>query len=142
MSSLPVVDPLAHLYPRPILTLPLPHILRSVPCACSHTIDLTLHPDLDKHVSRAKLVRYQTNPTVNWGPAGKARNKKEDAVEGEKALVHGNAGGRKRKQKEISGNEGASASAAAAIAVVEAEEEIALSVPATDEDDEEAMMNA
>ncbi|KAL7414373.1 N2,N2-dimethylguanosine tRNA methyltransferase [Mrakia frigida] len=47
----------------------------------THEINLTLHPDLDKHISKAKLVRYQINPAVNWGPAGKAKTKKDEGDE-------------------------------------------------------------
>ena len=85
------------------------------------------------------MVRYQTNPTVNWGPAGKARSKKEDAVEGEKALVHGNAGGRKKRKHESRGQ------GESGVETPGEEEEVMVVVPVVtvmDEDDEEAMMNA
>ncbi|ORY73655.1 S-adenosyl-L-methionine-dependent methyltransferase, partial [Leucosporidium creatinivorum] len=36
----------------------------------THTVDLSPHPDVNKAtLSNVKLVRYQINPTSNWGPA-------------------------------------------------------------------------
>ncbi|KAK7014835.1 guanine(26)-N(2)-dimethyltransferase [Favolaschia claudopus] len=34
--------------------------------------NFTAHPDINKYTSRIKLVRYQENPTPNWGPGSKA----------------------------------------------------------------------
>ncbi|CED83675.1 -dimethylguanosine trna methyltransferase [Phaffia rhodozyma] len=45
------------------------------------TINFTRHPDLTKHISQARLVRFQSNPRPNWGPAGKARNSKVEEGE-------------------------------------------------------------
>lgn len=45
----------------------------------SHTIDFTLHPGAAAVIGKAKgkeekLVRYQTNPLPNWGPAPRAKS--------------------------------------------------------------------
>ncbi|KAJ6502519.1 N2,N2-dimethylguanosine tRNA methyltransferase [Mycena sanguinolenta] len=34
--------------------------------------NFNIHPDAQQYTSRIKLVRYQENPTPNWGPATKA----------------------------------------------------------------------
>lgn len=55
--------------------------------------NFTIHPDTQKYASRIKLVRYQENPTANWGPGTKA-------VSGT-----GPAGGAKRKHAEVKEDE-------------------------------------
>lgn len=42
----------------------------------SHEIDITPHKDVEsKLLMNVKLVRYQTNPTANWGPQSRAKVK-------------------------------------------------------------------
>ena len=42
----------------------------------SHEIDITPHKDVEaKLLMNVKLVRYQTNPTANWGPQSRAKGK-------------------------------------------------------------------
>ncbi|KAF7338271.1 tRNA (guanine(26)-N(2))-dimethyltransferase [Mycena venus] len=55
--------------------------------------NFTMHPDTHKYTSRIKLVRYQENPSANWGPGTKA-------VSGT-----GQPGGGKRKHAEVEVNE-------------------------------------
>ncbi|KAJ7109415.1 tRNA methyltransferase [Mycena epipterygia] len=51
--------------------------------------NFTTHPESSAHTSRFKLVRYQENPTPNWGPGSKAISGK------------GPRGGAKRKHEEV-----------------------------------------
>jgi len=44
---------------------------------CSFEADFTLHPMTVTQSSQVKLVRYQQNPTPNWGPATKAESGKK-----------------------------------------------------------------
>jgi hypothetical protein len=39
-----------------------------------HTIDFTPHADNSKVMDKNKLVRYQVNPTKNWGPGSRPKN--------------------------------------------------------------------
>ena len=42
----------------------------------SHEIDIKPHKDVEsKLLMNVKLVRYQTNPTANWGPQSRAKGK-------------------------------------------------------------------
>ena len=43
----------------------------------SFEADFTLHPMTVTQSSQVKLVRYQQNPTANWGPATKAESGKK-----------------------------------------------------------------
>lgn len=38
-----------------------------------YKVDITPHRDLQKYIDKGKLVRYQLNPTKNWGPGSKAK---------------------------------------------------------------------
>ena len=55
------------------------------------TVDFTVHPDAAAVIAKGKskdekLVRYQTNPLPNWGPAARAKTvmkrKSEDEDQG------------------------------------------------------------
>ncbi|KAL7009826.1 RNA methyltransferase tRNA(m5U54)methyltransferase [Cystobasidiomycetes sp. EMM_F5] len=43
----------------------------------THEVDLSHHPDVEKKMlMNIKIVKYQTNPTANWGPQSKAKASK------------------------------------------------------------------
>jgi tRNA (guanine26-N2/guanine27-N2)-dimethyltransferase len=44
------------------------------PTATSFEANFTSHPLTVTQASKVKLVRYQQNPTPNWGPATKAES--------------------------------------------------------------------
>jgi tRNA (guanine26-N2/guanine27-N2)-dimethyltransferase len=44
------------------------------PTRCSFEANFTSHPLAVTQSSKVKLVRYQQNPTPNWGPAAKAES--------------------------------------------------------------------
>lgn len=43
-------------------------------------MDFTPHPDISKVVDKTRLVRYQVNPTKNWGPGSRPKNASNDAA--------------------------------------------------------------
>lgn len=50
-----------------LVTRPLTH-------RCSFEVNFNSHPQTVTQSSKVKLVRYQQNPTPNWGPAVKAES--------------------------------------------------------------------
>lgn len=52
----------------------------------SEEADFSTHPKAISRASQVKLVRYQQNPTANWGPgsrpgAGGSKRKREEAAD-------------------------------------------------------------
>jgi tRNA (guanine26-N2/guanine27-N2)-dimethyltransferase len=44
------------------------------------TVDFTSHPDSVTAAGKVKVVRYQENPTPNWGPGKRATGKSNAAA--------------------------------------------------------------
>lgn len=58
---------------------PLGHFLLIVTLAIHYRIEANFkrHPDSVMPSSKVKLVRYQQNPTPNWGPGAKPNGKRK-----------------------------------------------------------------
>ncbi|KAJ3207021.1 tRNA methyltransferase 1 [Dinochytrium kinnereticum] len=61
----------------------------------THTVDFTIHPEVEAYSKKERLVRYQENPHKNWGPkarasaknGGREKDGKKDSNDGKKKEV-------------------------------------------------------
>lgn len=54
---------------------------------CSHEVSFALHPLAKSFTAKNDLVRYQLNPTANWGPKARPTNKGKHDVGGGQGLL-------------------------------------------------------
>lgn len=52
-----------------------------------HEISFALHPAAKQFTTKKDLVRYQLNPTANWGPKARPTNKGKQTVGGGEGLL-------------------------------------------------------
>jgi tRNA (guanine26-N2/guanine27-N2)-dimethyltransferase len=68
---------------RTLLEKPQQYVHTALPCirianCCRAEVNFQKHAGVVSRSSEIKLVRYQVNPTANWGPKPRAKRKRDD----------------------------------------------------------------